>query len=140
MVQAAISFEDGFAFWYLRGSDLSDSMALFEFIFVALFTLLSMAITISAVYGAVQIWNEIELRDAGVAADGFYGESVSWLNVLKLYAIGGTVSLTTLYTGYSIGESISDMIGWFDEWSDDEGFRRREERNTNLIADNGIFR
>jgi hypothetical protein len=40
--------------------------------------------------------------------------------MIKFLAMGSAVLISTYYAVYSIGETVDQLIGWFDEWSDDE--------------------
>ena len=58
-------------------------------------------------------------REAG-AKEGFFGVTVAHVTMIKFLAMGSAVLISTYYAVYSIGETVDQLIGWFDEWSDDE--------------------
>jgi len=65
------------------------------------------------------MWETLEAREAG-ATEGFLGVAVSYVTMIKFLAMGSAVLISTYYAVYSIGETVDQLIGWFDEWSDDE--------------------
>lgn len=117
--EALVSFTDGFAFVYRRGSIIANYMGQFEIVFGVMFFATSMMTSVLAVYGAMHYWDMIEERDKAVASEGFLGVSVSFLDILKMGILGMVVVVVTFYSAYSIGETVDQLIGWVDDWSSD---------------------
>jgi len=88
-------------------------------LYVSLFYLTPFALTVMALLGASRLWEMLEEREEG-AAEGFLGRAVSWTHAIKFMTMGMAMIVTTYYAAYSIGEVVDQLIGWFDEWSDDE--------------------
>jgi hypothetical protein len=57
----------------------------------------------------------MEEREAGVL-NGFNGNTISWVNAIKFTFMGAAVVSITYYGAYSIGETIDQLLGWFDAW------------------------
>lgn len=127
--EALISFVDGFAFIYRRGSIIANYMGQFEISFGILFYATSVMITALSVYGAMHYWDMIEERDKAVAEEGFLGVSVSFLDILKFGILGMVIVVVTFYSAYSIGETVDQLIGWVDDWSSDASRKFQEAVN-----------
>lgn len=93
-------------------------MGLYETIFVVLFLLTSLYMTVSSLYGANIIWSAVELREADVVASGQYGTAVSMIDAMKMGALGMTIAMGTWISAYSLGNTVDELIGWFDDWTD----------------------
>lgn len=93
-------------------------MGLYETIFVSLYLFTSFVITAASLYGAGQIWSAVEAREAGVKADGFYGSAVSMVDAMKFGMLGMTVAMGTWIAAYSMGNTVDELVGWFDDWTD----------------------
>ena len=65
------------------------------------------------------MWETLEAREVG-AKEGFFVVAVAHVTSIKFLAMGSAVLISTYYGVYSIGETVDQLIGWFDEWSDDE--------------------
>lgn len=115
---AAISFIDGFAYFYRLKSTEGNSMGLYETIFVSLFLLTSFLVTVVSLYGAGDIWTAVETREAGVKADGYYGSAVSMVDAMKFGVLGMVVAMGTWISAYSMGNTVDELVGWFDDWTD----------------------
>lgn len=59
---AAISFIDGFAYFYRLKSSQGDDMGLYETIFVSLFLLTSVYTIVSSFYTASEMWTLVDSR------------------------------------------------------------------------------
>jgi len=127
--EALVSFVDGFAIVYRRGSIIANYMGQFEVAFGILFYATSMMVSVLAVYGAMHYWDMIEERDKAVAEEGFLGVSVSFLDILKFAILGMVVVVVTFYSAYSIGETVDELIGWVDDWSSDATRKFKEAIN-----------
>ena len=53
--------------------------------------------------------------------------------MIKFLAMGSAVLISTYYAVYSIGETVDQLIGWFDEWSDDERSEATQQNGTAYI-------
>lgn len=42
------------------------------------------------------------------------------MDAMKTMTLGGVAALATWICAYAIGETVDNLIGWFDKWSDDE--------------------
>lgn len=116
---AAISFIDGFAYFYRLKSTQGNSMGLYETIFVALFLLTSAFTTVASLYGAGDIWSAVEAREVGAKKDGTFGSAVAMLDAMKFGMLGMVVAMATWTSAYSLGNTVDELVGWFDAWSDD---------------------
>lgn len=127
--QAVISFADGLAHIYRLGSVISNYMGQYELIYVTLYYGTAFVMVIQAFYGAMTIWDMIAAREKGVEAEGFFGTAVSFMDCLKGLTLGMVVAIATYYSAYSIGETVDNLIGWFDQW-DDKKFNEGDDKRT----------
>lgn len=132
---SAISFIDGFAYFYRLKSTQGNQMGLYETIFVSLYFATSLFTTIASIYGASNLWTLIETREASVKADGFYGSAVSMLDAMKFGMLGMVVAMGTWIAAYSLGNTVDENIGWFDQWSDDASREGRDKEDGDVDAD-----
>jgi len=109
---------DGFAFTYRLNSTLGNQLYIYELVFAILFLITSLATSIASLYGASNVWEAVEAREAGAKANGQFGSAVSVMDALKFGALGGVVAMGTWIAAYSMGQTVDELIGWFDEWSD----------------------
>merc|ERR1719198_100489 len=93
-------------------------MALYETIFVSLFLATSLTITLISLYAADQIWTLVDTRETGAAKDGAGGVAVSMMDVFKMGTLGFTATMATWITAYSLGNTVDELVGWFDDWTD----------------------
>lgn len=103
-------------------------MALYEAIFAILYLATSLTITLASLWGSSDIWSKVDQRIEGAANDGANGVAVSMLDAMKLGTLGFVVAMGTWIAAYSMGNTVDELIGWFDDWtdpthneSDDEG-------------------
>lgn len=90
-----ISFVDGLAHIYRRGSIVGNYMGQYEFLYTSLFFGTAMGLTFMALYGAMQVWDTIAERESAVANEGFYGSAVSYQDMLKGLCLGLVVAVAT---------------------------------------------
>jgi len=93
-------------------------MGLYETIFVVLFLGTSLYMTVASLYGANFIWSAVELREADVKASGQYGTAVSMVDAMKMGSLGMVIAMGTWISAYSLGNTVDELIGWFDDWTD----------------------
>lgn len=93
-------------------------MGLYETLFNVLYGLTSLYITVSSFTAAGALWTSVEQREADVADKGQYGVAVSTLDAMKFGAIGMIVAMGTWISAYSMGNTVDELIGWFDDWTD----------------------
>ena len=101
-------------------------------LYVSLFFITPFALTVMSLLGASRLWEMLEEREEG-AAEGVFGRAVSWTNAIKFLSMGMVVIIVTYYSAYSIGETVDQLIGWFDEWSDDEDNEGTRENGSQYI-------
>lgn len=105
-------------------------MGQFELAYVVLFYATALGLTMMAFWSASSIWDSVAVREVAVAEQGFMGAAVSFLDCLKFVTLGLVVAIATYYAAYSIGETVDDLIGWFDEFDDKTG-KEGDDKDTN---------
>jgi len=60
----------------------------------------------------------MEARDLAVLEQGVFGKAVSTMDLLKNMVMGGVSIMSTFIAAHAMGETVDNLIGWFDEWSD----------------------
>lgn len=93
-------------------------MALYEAIFAILYLATSLTITLASLWGSSDIWSKVDQRIEGAANDGANGVAVSMLDAMKLGTLGFVVAMGTWIAAYSMGNTVDELIGWFDDWTD----------------------
>lgn len=132
---AAISFQDGFAYLYRNGSVNGNDIGLWELLFTLKYLGTAFVITIVAYVAASDIWTTMEARDLAVAQNGFFGKAVSTMDLLKFMVMGGISIMSTFIAAHAMGETVDNLIGWFDEWSDPVNNKRDQEATVDGTTD-----
>lgn len=71
-------------------------------------------LTLISLYAAMDVWDSVAEREHAVATEGFMGTAVSYLDMLRHMTLGLVIAVATYYATYSLGETVDDLIGWFD--------------------------
>lgn len=124
---AAISFLDGFAFDYRGASTNGDRMGLYELLFTLLFLATGLVIIILSFVGASNLWEEIDARVLGAATEGIFGTAISNMDMFRFGTLGMVYAIATWITAFSLGETVDELIGWFDDWTDPTSNKRDNE-------------
>lgn len=93
-------------------------MGQYEIVYGILFFATPLGLTMMALYGAMHFWDMVAERETAVADEGFFGVAVSNIDAIKLMTLGLVVAVVTYYSSYSIGETLDELIGWFDKMDD----------------------
>lgn len=136
---ATISFIDGFSyFWRLKSTE-GNNMGLYETLFSTLFLVTSLVITITSLIGASDVWDAVEKREKAAATEGSSGVAVSTMDAMKLGMLGTVVAMGTWISAYSMGNTVDELIGWFDDWTDpahnDASNEGRDKKDGDVDAD-----
>ena len=110
-------------------------MGQYEALYVSIFYGTAGVLTFVAFAGASKYWEMIETREVEVK-EGFLGKAVSYTDCIKFLAMGSAILISTFYASWSIGDTVDQLIGWFDKWSDDERFEAGTDiSGTSLVND-----
>ena len=77
----------------------------------ALYMATTLSLIVAAFFGAIQMWELLELREEG-AAEGFLGRAVAWDDAIRLWTLGTAVVVITYYAAYAIGETVDNAVTW----------------------------
>lgn len=117
---AVISFTKGFAFNYRRDNILGNLMGQLETLYVTIFFASGFGLAVVTLLGGAQIWEALKAREEGVTK-GFLGQAVSYTQAIKFFTLGTAVVVPTYFAAYGIGQTVDQLIGWFDQWQDHKG-------------------
>lgn len=119
VVNAAVSFTQGFYHIYAGGSDFSNSIYLYELIVIIIFELWSLIVTYMAFSSADAIWQKTEARMAEAAASSVGLENaLTWDVVYKQVVMMMVACIGVVVSGFSLTDVIGELVGYFDEYDD----------------------
>lgn len=117
-IAAAIDFVDGFAFNYRKGSLFGDMIGGLEVAAFGLYLATSLLVTVTSLIGASLVWYLVDERVVEVKEKGIFGVAVSVHDAIKFCALSFIVALGVAISAWSMGDTVDELVGWFDEWSD----------------------
>jgi hypothetical protein len=132
---AAVNFSMGFYFQYHGAGAEGDIMYAWELIFVSLWLLWSASLTIGMYYEAAQIIDAVSAREKGVLTDGTFGSAMSYNNAMKASTLMMVMAFGAWISAYVLGETADELIGWFDQYSDDTKTEGRDKTDGDYDTD-----
>merc|ERR1711998_475909 len=67
---------------------------------------------------------------------GQFGSALSMVDAMKFGMLGAVGAISTWITAYTLGNTVDELIGWFDEWSDNAS-SEGSDNDTNKVDPNG---
>ena len=78
----------------------------------------SFVVTIMSLFAAALVWAIVDYRVWDAKTNGFLGAAVSIADGIKFGALGMVVALAVAISAWSMGDTVDELVGWFDKWSD----------------------
>merc|ERR1711998_55079 len=97
---------------YRGGSDTGDYLGLWELLAVILFLTWSLAISIVGYVEGALLWERYEVMEAT-------GQTITIVQGYKYLALGCVIGIGAWIAGLALGDSAAELLGFFDEYSDD---------------------
>lgn len=119
VIDASVSFAEGFAFNYRNYSNAGNSVGRWNLIFTVMMLAWSLITTLLAFTIINRVVTETQLREVAVAEDGTFGEAVDYLTALKFFALFIVLATSTWISGHTIADNADDLLDWLNHYDDD---------------------
>lgn len=130
-VYATINFDKGLFADYARTSEWANQIHVFELVIMILFMGWSLVTTILALVFAEDVWMKLDARLAEAATSTLSIETpLDWDKAIKVYVLLMLTGLTTLLSGYALGNSANELIAYYAEYDDNEKNEATEKGST----------
>lgn len=110
-------------------------MYLWELLFVSLWFLWSLTVTIVAFYEGATTFDAIQAREFGAYTDGTLGTAMSMNNAMKVFTFRMILAFGTWISAYVIGQTADELLGFFDQYSNDTGNEGKDKKTGDLDPD-----
>lgn len=112
-VDASVLSSKGFAAVYRYSSTYGNLLGVWELIFVSLWLLWSLTVTITAFYTGADIFDRTQAREFAAYTEGTYGQGVNPIAAIKFFVLLMVMAMGTAISGYVLAEHANEILTWF---------------------------
>lgn len=134
-VDSGVSMTRGYYATFAGGSTLANSLLSFEIAVIALWELFALAMSVSGLYEAFNIWNLMDNRlgEASAATKGLEN-AFTWEKAIKGSILLMIVGLSDLISAFTLGDIADEVVSWFGQYDNDTKTEGSDKEDGDLDA------